>query len=990
MATTGSIQPLIAAFAFGILFNTASAGFILYLKGHGSAIFRDGLRLALMIFLATSGLWALGGFISTLLAPTASSQCQIAVIISSLFDQVARTAIQQFLVWAVAKEGTPSVLGKIQQFLVLARFIVGMVFVGETRPQFNSTCVPASNLLPIAIVVIAMDAVMLVTLAIRAFSLDKGSQDAGKRKAILLTITALAVWMGTSVTLLLGLRTIDLLLRTTIPAIGLFILTALVTVTVSVGVLGAGRESRQQLPVSPTPQNYNRNRDISTADTDDYPPSRYAELKGAETTVTTFFNENMKRDENGLPSISRPITGVVGLGGHPVQGQLFPPMRPARGDEAPQMPPQRLIDVKTQNNKSKKGAGKLAISNPIPAETPDMQDALNKIPTIDLATAWKNEKERRAVTTQVRNSTTQVRNTPTLIATRPAPQPPQNVSKNDKEEPISFPSISGKDGYPIDRLQSLSQAPQSDEALSVGGNASSSSGVQLSPNEDAVRRRSPRQTTTSARTPSFKPVTPGQPVRIPIPRPRPPPVEEEKAPEPVKTPLQRRPTTGLPSNPRARSTRRVSEEDKDEKEKGQERQETVMFINSIIYDDPDYVNDIIQGASKTPNGPPDSPESSMSILDRPRPIRRMSDTDRQVFPSEPMHRRSKSGGSTASRKSILQSVPGSPTQLPPLPPPPKSAGSIQRPHPNGTRSMTFNEKMALLYPPSATTSPAEAPSDMKRKYSVPSLPPLPYAFRNAKTSPKEEANLDAGIKVDEEKRRTGTTADRSSIRTQSILGEDDHENQRYTQNSVRDGTKRSSSPVLPAVKFSRASGASEAKTQFSTNWGSVHSPVAPIDVQKARVCPRETYIKNQGRPPVPSAISGTGGEVMTVMLDTAPEGSADNRQSFFLEDDDDKSLPDAPVVDAPKVEEPRSGQWHRRVGDECLSFSERKDKVRSRMMPPPPPLLLNGVGKKKAVMIPAPEPSPLESPEAAIQVIQAQLKKFEQPNRDSVESTGEG
>ncbi|KAK7942774.1 uncharacterized protein PG986_011887 [Apiospora aurea] len=986
MATTDSIQPLIAAFAFGILFNTASAGFVLYFKGHGSAIFRDGLRLALIIFLATSGLWALTGFISTLLAPTASSQCQIAVIISSLFDQVARTAIQQSLVWAVAKEGTPSLLGKIQQGHVLARFIVGMVFVGETRPQFNSTCVPVSNHIAIAIVIIAMDAVMLATLAIRALTSDDSSQNSGRRKAILLTIAALAVWMGTSVTLLLGLGTIDLLLRTTIPAVGLFILTALVTV--SVGVLGAGKESRQRPPVSPTPQNYNRNRDISTADSDDYPPSRYAELKGPETTVTTFSNENVKRDENGLPLISRPITGVTGLGGVPVQGQLFPPMRPARDDDAPPMPPQRLADVKTQNKKSKKGAGKLAISNPIPAETPDMQDALNKIPTIDLATAWKNEKERRAVTTQVRNSTSQVRNSTTLIASRPAPRPPQNdsdgekVDKEEKFETNSFPSITGKDGYPIDRLQSQ-QIPQSDEALSVGGNASSSSGVQLSPgNEEAMRRRSPRQTTSSVRTPSFKPITPGKPVRIPIPRPRPPPVEEEKAPEPVKTPLQRRPTTGLPSNPRARATRRTSDESKEEKEGGKERQETVMFINSIVYDDPSYVNDIIQGASKTPNGPPSSGDS---ILDRPRPIRRMSDTDRQVFPSEPMHRRSKSGGSIASRKSILQSVPGSPTQLPPLPPPPKSAGSIQRPQPNDTKSMTFDEKMTLLYPPSTTTSPAEAPSDMKRKSSVPSLPPLPYAFRNGQTSPKVEVHTDAETGVDEEKRNTKTTADRSSIRTQSILGEDDDTNQRYTQNSARDGTKRSSSPVLPAVKFSRASGASDAKTQFSTNWGSVHSPVAPIDVQKARLCPRELYIKNQGRPPVPSAMSGTGEEVMTVMLDTegGSEGSADNRQSFFLEDDDDKSLPDAP-----KVEEPRQSQWHRRVGDECLSFSERKDKVRSRMMPPPPPLLLNGVDKKKAVMVPAPEPSPLESPEAAIQIIQAQLKKFEEPNRDSVESTG--
>ncbi|KAK8053936.1 hypothetical protein PG996_013237 [Apiospora saccharicola] len=917
MATTDSTQPLIAAFVFGILFNTASAGFILYFKGHGSAIFRDGLRLALIIFLATSGFWALVGFISTLIAPTNASSCQIAVIISTLFDQVARTAIQQFLVWAVAKDGTSSALGKVQQFLVLARFIVGMVFVAETRPQFNSTCVPASNLAPVSIAVIALDAVMLVTLAIRALSSDDSNgQDGGKKKAILLTITGLAVWMGTSVTLLLGLRTLDLLLRTTIPAAGLFI------------------------------------------------------LVGAETTITTISNENA-RGENGLPTLTRPITGVVGIGGVPVQGQLFPPTRPQRDDDAPQMPPKRLIDVKNQGSKSKKGVGKLAISAPIPVETPDMQDALNKIPTIDLATAWKNETERRAVTTQVRNSSTLNRSPSTmLIASRPAPQPPQNLAKKDKGEDMSLPSISGKDGYPIDRLRSPQQAG-TDEAMSVGGNASSSTGVQLSPgNEEAVRRRSPRQATSAANTPSFKPVTPGQPVRIPIPRPRPPPVEEEKAPEPVKTPLQRRPTTGLPSNPRARSTRRVSEEEKEEKEKSKERQETVMFINSIIYDDPNYVNEIIQGATKTSSGPPDSGES---ILDRPRPIRRMSDTDRQVFPAESNHRRSKSGGSVHSRKSILQSVPGSPTDLPPLPPPPKSAGNIHRPQPNDTKSMTFDEKMTLLYPPSTTTSPAEAPSNMQRKSSN-------------MTSPEEGINFDAARTVGEERRDTTTTGDRSSIRTQSILGEDDDTNKRYTQNSAKEGTKRSSSPVLPAVKFSRASGASEANTQFSTNWGSVHSPVAPIDIQQAWVCPKDTYIKSQGRPPVPSAVSGIGEEVMTVMLDTASEedGEADNnRKSFFFEDDDEKDQPDES-----KIEEPRQSQWHRRVGDECLSFSERKDKVRSRMMPPPPPLLLNGIGKKKAIVIPAPEPSPLESPEAAIQIIQAQLKKFEQPNRDSVESTG--
>lgn len=215
------------SFPSGVLFSAASAGFTLYVKGHGSAFFRDGLRLALIIFLASSALWALVGFIATLIDPTASSQCQTAVIFSTLFDQFARTAIEQYLVWAVGASGPASMVGRVQQLLVGGRFIAGMVFVGESRPQFNSTCVPQSNLFAVAIAVIATDAVILTLLAVQALSpgaSKDGNQGSDRRRAVLLTVTALAIWQGTSVTLLLGSRTIDLLLRTTIPAVGLLIL----------------------------------------------------------------------------------------------------------------------------------------------------------------------------------------------------------------------------------------------------------------------------------------------------------------------------------------------------------------------------------------------------------------------------------------------------------------------------------------------------------------------------------------------------------------------------------------------------------------------------------------------------------------------------------------------------------------------------------------------------------------------------------------------
>jgi hypothetical protein len=61
-------------------------------------------------------------------------------------------------------------------------------------------------------------------------------------------------------------------------------------------------------------------------------------------------------------------------------------------------------------------------------------------------------------------------------------------------------------------------------------------------------------------------------------------------------------------------------------------------------------------------------------------------------------------------------------------------------------------------------------------------------------------------------------------------------------------------------------------------------------------------------------------------------------------------------------------------------------QTRSRKMPPPTPLLLNKNGRKATVVVRNTEPSPIDSPERAIQEIQEQLKRFEDPSRGSVGS----
>lgn len=90
----------------------------------------------------------------------------------------------------------------IPQVLLVVRFILGMVFVGETRVQFNPTCVAVSSVVPISITIIALDATILTLLAFNGFS-SRPTKDAGddgeeanRNKAVLLTIAGLAIWMG--------------------------------------------------------------------------------------------------------------------------------------------------------------------------------------------------------------------------------------------------------------------------------------------------------------------------------------------------------------------------------------------------------------------------------------------------------------------------------------------------------------------------------------------------------------------------------------------------------------------------------------------------------------------------------------------------------------------------------------------------------------------------------------------------------------------------
>jgi hypothetical protein len=194
---------MLTLYCSGILFNAASAALVLYSKGHGSAIYRDGLRLALILFLLSSLSWALVEFLSTLVDPSAASTCQVAVIFSSLFDQFGRVFVEQYLAWAVQKRGdakTPFSL--LPQILVFGRFFVGIAFTAVTRIQFKPTCVPVSSIRAVSVVAVALDAVIIGLFLVHAFSNSLVTKNPGSQpralgaRSIRLTVVGVAIWWG--------------------------------------------------------------------------------------------------------------------------------------------------------------------------------------------------------------------------------------------------------------------------------------------------------------------------------------------------------------------------------------------------------------------------------------------------------------------------------------------------------------------------------------------------------------------------------------------------------------------------------------------------------------------------------------------------------------------------------------------------------------------------------------------------------------------------
>ncbi|KAH7275842.1 hypothetical protein B0J15DRAFT_383288 [Fusarium solani] len=393
MNTSTNRQALVAAFAFGLVVHAAASTVPIVFKGC-SNILRDGPRLALITFLISSALWAQVDFTSILIN-AASTSCQVTITFASIFDQFARVSVQQSLIWILNKSTKGSGVDALaSQGFVLVRLILGGLFVGFQRPQLGDICLARTSVLPIGIVVSAVDLVFVAALLTRVISHGNSWEGVVSGRAALFMTVGLGIWTAASIPLILGIETLPVVVRTVIPATGLSILIGrlfflLTNHAYPLAILAyfQSRFAKSEPPTEPAFDAYRhlQSRGISTADS--YHSVQHEEARRDVWGEPKRIPRAMTAVNKELPVISMPAAGqaTLGMGGVPVQGQLFPPPR------AQTLP--LSIEMKSLEKRPRQDT-KLVISNPILRHD---HNPLSKIATVDLAVAQKERKRQEAL-----------------------------------------------------------------------------------------------------------------------------------------------------------------------------------------------------------------------------------------------------------------------------------------------------------------------------------------------------------------------------------------------------------------------------------------------------------------------------------------------------------------------------------------------------------------------------------------------------------------
>jgi len=157
-----------------------------------------------VLFLFFTALWAQIDFLNLMIPSKSSTACQATLVFSTASDQLARGAIEQFLLWSVAQGSKVTAERLILQAILTIRVVAGGLLVGFTRPEFAPVCVARTSLLPISIVVLALDFIIIGVLIIRALSFGmfralreaRSTTHQEQSRALILSLAGFLVWTG--------------------------------------------------------------------------------------------------------------------------------------------------------------------------------------------------------------------------------------------------------------------------------------------------------------------------------------------------------------------------------------------------------------------------------------------------------------------------------------------------------------------------------------------------------------------------------------------------------------------------------------------------------------------------------------------------------------------------------------------------------------------------------------------------------------------------
>ncbi|ELR02795.1 hypothetical protein GMDG_05732 [Pseudogymnoascus destructans 20631-21] len=594
--------------------------------------------------------------------------------------------------------------------------------------------------------------------------------------------------------------------------------------------------------------------------------------------------------------------------------------RPIWDGEDPDAKQKRSFFSRSKQS-AQSGPRKLAISQPILINTDEPSGSPLRMQTVDLATAAANERARReeAVTRRM------------LVATRPAPAPPTGV---DPSEALKR-SISTVRKKPFGNCQDL-KYQTSQSSVSSNGSSSSSS---LSPGVKDVRKRSPRQLNgfdIDEKRQYYKPAI----------------------------------TNTLPSNPKMKDFQPAPE-----------KRQTIMFMKDIVYDDPGLVDSIINEVpnfSRKPKAPMNRSKSvglaaKPSILHRASPYKKTRGSEGVFFSSEPSsnHRRNRSSSSVLRAPRI-----GNPTSLPPLPAPPADLAQMRGLLKDHIHNMTNDEKVSMLFP-----MPPVGTFKSQRRSSVPSLPSSVSMLSMSTADGPEVISKDEF--ASHRSSRRSTIISILPVETKGNLSPKKHTWQLIQRDTYRSTFNATVPDVGNDVQIRKSNipfkkmYSSFTETTDSSDDGHVARDADWLHEPLLALPKRYTTQRDSSLSTADSLLQDHKFMSIMVGYDPTEAPTTRARPTSFLHDSSQTFGTEG--FKTPTVKTPTTDTWHTRIGDEIPAFSTRQNHSRSKSVPPTPLILRTSKNKPSLAQKPL-RAVVIDTPNRALQQIQAQLKELEEPD----------